>query len=566
MKKFKVLIAIVGALILTGCGQQNPAHEVFEEELALSKLNPKNIWTHVTFLADDAMEGRDTGSQGHLIAGNYVQSQFSLMGLKPIGGKSFIHPIPFRSTQLEENGASVTLVFDSSEFPGLASDLYMLKFLEDFLTFGSAVGENLSVTAPLVFAGFGTTATNFNYDDYKNIDATGKIVIVISGGPQSLPSDYSAHFGSTQTLIENAADHGAVGIIFISSTAREARLPWERMKNFITRPSLTWVGSDGNVGSGNPQIKAGITIKKDVAKKIFEFSGLNFEKIFANAENGDVRSFELKGEATISTKSKHSTLDSFNVISVLEGTDPVLKDEYVIYTAHLDHIGITHGGEGDLINNGAYDNATGVSIMLETARLMSMPENRPKRSVIFAAVTAEEKGLLGSAYMAKYPPVSAKKIIANVNIDMPILAGPTKDIIAWGSEHSTLQGVVERAAEKVGLYLGPDPWPEQGIFTRSDQYSFVKEGIPAVMLAPGIVPGDDANPGTVYLDKFLSSNYHKPSDDLNQPFDLKAAVRFSAVNYLIGLELANSPQTPKWLNNNFFGDTFAKDHDSGISD
>lgn len=558
MKNIKLTTAFAGVLFLAACGQQASTPSMSDGEIALEQLNPENIWTHVTFLADDAMEGRDTGSKGHLIAGNYVRSQFDQIGLKPIGRKDYFHPVPFRGSQLAEGGASATIK--------VGDETVELEFLNDFLAGGSSRGENLTASAPLVFVGRGTTAENFDYDDYKDIDVTGKIVVFVSGAPTSFPSDYRAHFGNFQVAIQNAADHGAVGTIMIPSKEFLARAPWEAMKRFVTRKGLTWVGPDGSTGNGATGINASIMITEEVASKLFEASGNNFEDILAALDNGESNSFELNAEATINTVTEHSTLDSFNVISVLEGSDPALKDEYVVYTAHLDHIGMNHGGDGDIINNGAYDNATGVSIMLETARVMSMPGNRPKRSVIFAAVTAEEKGLLGSAYMAKYPPVSAKKIVANVNIDMPILAGPTKDVIAWGSEHSTLQGVVNRAAEEMGLYLAPDPWPEQGIFTRSDQYAFVKEGIPAVMLAPGIVPGDDAEEGTVYLDKFLSENYHRPSDDLSQPFDLKAAARFSAVNYLIGLELANSPEKPKWLENNFFGDTFAKDHDSGISD
>ncbi len=558
MKKYKLSVIIIGTLLLAACGQQSIAPKISEGEAALKELNPKNIWTHVKFLADDAMEGRDTGSVGHKIAVNYVASQFAQMGLEPIGRKNYKHPVPFRGSQLREDGATASIKIGDKNIE--------LKFLKDFLTLGSALNENLVVSAPLIFVGRGITAPIFDYDDYEGIDATGKIVVYIDGAPDSFPSDHQAHFGSGNVAAQNAADHGAIGTISIQGTTNAARRPWKLMTRFATRKSLTWVGTDGNVGNGINGIDGSILITNEIATKLFEASDQNFEEVYKASHDGNASSFDLNATATIGTKSKHTTLDSFNVISVLEGSDPALKDEYVIYTAHLDHIGMAHGGEGDLINNGAYDNATGVGIMLETARVMAMPQNRPKRSVIFAAVTAEEKGLLGSAYLAKHPPVSAKKIIANVNIDMPILSAPSKDVIAWGSEHSTLQGVVERAAIEMGLYLAPDPWPEQGIFTRSDQYAFVKEGIPAVMLAPGIVKGDGVPEDTVYLDKFLSSNYHKPSDDINQPFDLDAAARFSAVNYLIGVELANSPEKPKWLKDNFFGDTFAKDHDSSISD
>jgi Zn-dependent M28 family amino/carboxypeptidase len=253
----------------------------------------------------------------------------------------------------------------------------------------------------------------------------------------------------------------------------------------------------------------------------------------------------------------HARVSSPNVVGFLEGSDPSLAATSVVLTAHLDHTGVLPQGNGDRINNGAYDNATGSAILLEVARVLAAQPVRPKRSVVVVLVTAEEKGLLGSDYFAHHPVKVAGRIVANVNLDMPVFLTASTDIVAFGSENSTLDEVVRKAVEDVGYTLSPDPMPEENIFVRSDQYSFVKRGIPAVYLVPGFTAKDPAVNGQQVFGGFLASHYHRPSDDLSLPMDLQALERFTRANLSIAQAIANDPVDPAWKPGNFFGKMFA---------
>jgi Zn-dependent M28 family amino/carboxypeptidase len=245
-------------------------------------------------------------------------------------------------------------------------------------------------------------------------------------------------------------------------------------------------------------------------------------------------------------------------VGVLEGSDPELKNEYVVFSAHSDHIGFAKTVKKDNINNGAMDNASGTSVMLETARLFSEMEEKPKRSILFVSVTGEEKGLLGADYFARNPTVPVTSMVANVNLDMPILTYEFADVIAFGANHSDLQESVEKAAANANIELSPDPWPEQALFTRSDHYAFVKQGVPSVFMVPGLKSKDPNVDGSKVFGQFLSMHYHKPSDDINQPFNWNAAETFTKVNAQIGWTLANQKNKPKWNDGDFFGNTFSK--------
>ena len=263
-------------------------------------------------------------------------------------------------------------------------------------------------------------------------------------------------------------------------------------------------------------------------------------------------------EINLESTSTHKSISSHNVVAILEGSDPRLKNEYVVYSAHSDHIGFAKTVKKDKINNGAMDNATGTSVLMETARLFSQLDERPKRSILFVAVTGEEKGLLGSDYYAQNPTVPEGSMVANVNLDMPILTYEFADVIAFGADHSDMKVSVSKAAEKIGLELSPDPMPEQALFTRSDHYSFVKQGIPAVFLVPGFKSAEPDIDGSKQFSNFLKTNYHKPGDDFSQDFNWKAATKFAEVNYHIGLTLANQAQRSSWNKGDFFGDTFSR--------
>jgi Zn-dependent M28 family amino/carboxypeptidase len=397
------------------------------------------------------------------------------------------------------------------------------------------------------------------HNDYHNINVKGKVVVSLSGKPKSFPSEEGAHFGSSREKLRHASENGAVGFITISTPTAEKVRPYQNLLNFLHTPSVRWLDKDGNPSGVYPQIKGAAYFSKEAAELLFAGSEQNLEQIYAILERDESpKGFDLAMDIQLESKSTHKPISSPNVVAILEGSDPKLKNEYVVYSAHSDHIGFAKTVKKDKINNGAMDNASGTSVLLETARMFSQLDVSPKRSIVFVAVTGEEKGLLGSDYYAQNPTVPVGSMVANVNLDMPILTYEFADVIAFGASHSDMKGSVAQAAKTIGLELSPDPMPEQALFTRSDHYSFVKQGIPSVFLVPGFKSADPDIDGSKQFSSFLKTNYHKPGDDFSQAFNWKAATKFAEVNYHIGLTLANQAQRSTWNEGDFFGDTFSK--------
>ncbi|WP_438865503.1 M20/M25/M40 family metallo-hydrolase, partial [Neptunicella sp.] len=297
---------------------------------------------------------------------------------------------------------------------------------------------------------------------------------------------------------------------------------------------------------------------QEAAAKLFANAPMSLEQIYQELEaDKSPVGFDLPVSVEMSKTSTHKLITSPNVAGVLVGSDPELKNEFVVYSAHSDHLGIAKSVAKDKINNGAMDNATGTAMLIETARMISEGPT-PKRSILFLAVTGEEKGLLGADYFAHNPTLPIDNIVADVNLDMPVLTYEFSDIIAFGANHSDLQKTVSEAAQKANLTLSPDPMPEQAIFTRSDHYAFVKQGVPSVFVVPGWTSTDPNVDGGKLFAQFLHTNYHKPSDDMNQDFNWKAAKKFAEVNAQIGLSIANQIERPKWNEGDFFGKTFGR--------
>jgi Zn-dependent M28 family amino/carboxypeptidase len=278
--------------------------------------------------------------------------------------------------------------------------------------------------------------------------------------------------------------------------------------------------------------------------------------MYAAGGKGAPKNFEFPVTATMKTVTEHTAAASANVVGVLRGDDPALENSYVVLTAHLDHEGIGPPVNGDAIYNGAYDNAAGCAVLLEVARTIAQAERRPRRSVLVVFVTAEERGLVGSDYFARNPTVPRASIVANVNLDMPLLQWPPADVVAFGAENSSLGAVAERAVANAGLKLAPDPMPEENLFVRSDQYSLVKQGVPAIFLVPGFTSKDPSKRGAEIFGSFMATHYHRPSDDLSLPLDLGAVAAFTRANYLITMAIANDPVAPTWKPGNFFGERF----------
>lgn len=490
-------------------------------------------------LAADDMEGREAGTRGHERAAGYVAGRYAAMGLEPAGdnGTYFQH-VPMRRYERAEEGNSLS-------FEGLGE----LEMFGDYIVSGTAQQESGSITAPLVFIGYGLDIPG--HDDFAGVDLAGAVAVRVYGGPEGLNSEESAHFRST--LNQRLSDRGAIGMLMMTTPKLEEIYSWERLVEVSSHDSsMTWVGPDGRAYSGGPNILASGYLSPEVSRELLDGLDFDYDDLIeaeATAEAA-LPSFALGQDVTINFASHFEDIDTPNVIGMMPGSDPEVADEYVILTAHLDHVGVqpTEEEGDDEIYNGALDNAVGVASMIEVARLLK--DNPPRRPVLVIALTAEEKGLLGSSYNAVNPTVPADQVVANVNLDMPVITYDFSDVVAFGAERSNLYPQVFAAVNAHGLVLSPDPQPEQGFFTRSDQYSYVRRGIPAVYLDLGFANGGEEAQGVVF-----DNHYHEPSDEI-ELIDFSALVRFTAVNHTIARNVANMEETPAWYQGDFFGEAF----------
>ncbi len=542
-----VLAGLLSLIVLSSCGE---AQKV--ETVATEKVNANNIKAHIEFLADDTLLGRDTGSAGYQVAANYVKSHFKQLGLTPMGEHDgFEQEVTFRKTTVDTDSVAMSIETTDGNVE--------LSFPDQFMMYGSSLSTQSSLTADAVFVGYGVVSKPFGYDDYAGLDVEGKIVVVLTGRPDDLPSEEGAHIGSGREKIRHAVEKGAVGFITLHTPKREKVRAFTKYSDHAGEPGFSWLDKQSVPFGSYPEIKGGAYIQHEYGHSLFVGAERNLEDIFADDTNNvAIKGFTLKSKVNLSKKSQHSQITSPNIIASIEGSDPVLKNEYVVFSAHLDHIGLTtHGDDEDKINNGALDNASGVSILLETARLLSSMPVKPKRSILFTVVTGEEKGLLGSSYFANNPTVPVMKMVANVNLDMPLILYPFANVIAFGSTHSSLADAVANAAKKVGISLSPDPMPEKALFTRSDHYNFVKAGIPSVFLMTGFKSKDPSIDGGKVFGDFFKNHYHQHSDETTLPINYDAAASFVEVNMMIGIEIADNEKRPTWNKNDFFGNTFA---------
>ena len=501
---------------------------------------------HVAFLSDDLLEGRDTGSRGHRIAAAYVASEFEALGLKPAGEKGgWYQEVPFRSATLGKPAPEVTISGPGGTKRWANGTAVLVR--------PSVAQTEQDISAPVVFAGYGIDAPAQGLDDYAGLDVRGKIVAVLAGTPADLPSELAAHFGDEKAAA--AERHGAIGLVTLPTAQSDRSFPFAKRLQYKDTPSLTWMGKDGRPYQEAPKVVIGATLDVPAAEALFAGATQSYAAVRAEAaKGGRPRGLGLKTTIRITRTSVHQQIASPEVAAILPGSDPKLAGEYVVLMAHLDHLGINKDAKPgeDAIYNGALDNAAGVATMIEVARALATGPEKPRRSVMFIANTAEEKGLLGADYFAHNPTVPIGGIVGLVDLDMPLLLYPFRDVIAFGADHATVAETVARAAREMGVALSPDPMPEQGIFTRSDHYMFVRQGVPAIMLATGFANGGDKAWGS-----FLSGNYHSVRDDMSQPILWDQGARFARLNYLITRDLADSDARPMWYKGDFFGDLFA---------
>jgi Zn-dependent M28 family amino/carboxypeptidase len=498
-------------------------------------------WGHVKVLADDNLEGRETGSEGLRQAERYIVEQVKKDGLQAAGsqesgGTSFYQPVKFESRRIVEKDSSLALVRNGKDEP--------LILGEDAL-FSTRVDLAPEVAAPLVFVGYGLTIPEKNYDDLAGLDLKDKVVVIVSGSPADMPPPLASHYQSSAERWKALRKAGAIGVIALPNPAA-MDIPWSRMALSRTQPSM---------GLADPQLNETVGEKFVVvfnpakAEMLFAGSAHTFQEVADLAKDRKpLPRFPLSVSVKAKTTVEKKEVESANVIAKWQGSDAKLAREYVVLSAHIDHLGIGEPINGDSIYNGAMDNASGSALLLDIASSLKTWPGSFKRSLLFVWVTGEEKGLLGSRYFTANPTVDPKSMVANVNVDMFLPIVPLKLLTVYGMAESDLGDMARRVAESEGVGVQPDPEPLRNIFIRSDQYNFVRRGIPA--LAMGVAP---TTPEEKQLFKdWLTHRYHAPSDDLNQPVDLAAAGKYEDIVRELLMKIADTPQRPQWKADSFF--------------
>jgi Zn-dependent M28 family amino/carboxypeptidase len=505
------------------------------------RADAQRWWKHVEVLADDNMEGRNTGSAGHKRAADYVASHFQKAGLEPAGtGGTFVQPVKFKTRRFVEARSTLAIVGDGKTVP--------LSFADD-ANVSMRVDTAASVDAPLVFVGYGLQIPEQSIDDLSALSAQlkGAIVVFLNTTPRTLPGPLQAHFNSAAERWRIYRAAGAVGAIGIQNP-KSMDVPWER--STLTRGQMQMALADAALDdTGGQQI--GVTMNPASAEKLFAGSGKTFADQLARLDAGQpIPGFVLPSRLKASIAVERGEVESQNVAAILRGADPQRRNEYVVLSAHLDHLGIADPPiNGDRVYNGAMDNASGIAALLEMATRLREASARPARSLLFLAVTGEEKGLLGSRYFAVHPTVPRTAVVANLNTDMFLPLFPLKTLTVLGLDESDLGRDVREVARAQGIGIQADPEPHRNRFVRSDQYSFIRQGVPALAFKVGY---DVNTPEAEISRKWTAERYHAVSDDLKQPVDLSAADKFVDVIGALAVRVANRTDRPTWNDASFF--------------
>ena len=544
------VLTVVSWLVWGAAAVAGPVEDKAAVQQAMQSIQGRGIRAHMRFLSDSLLEGRAPGTRGYQIAARYVQSEMEAAGLEPAGTKgSWYQTVPLRKSVVDAGQSSFSLIAAGKEEKLSDGKDYVLS--PDMLR-----GES-SVDAPVVFVGFGVTAPHQKYDDYTGVDVKGKIVAIIYGAPAKFPSTERAYYSDGLVKQRNAVAHGAVGIIDLMLPEDWKRYSWDWLRPQIESGDMRWLDAKGVPHDAYEPIKGKVLLNDAAGKKLFAGAPQTLEQVSEKARKGEPQAFPLAVSARLHVVSAQTAIESANVVGKIEGSDPALRDQYVVYTAHVDHLGICPPAGGDHVCHGAVDNASGTATLLEVARAYAGLPKAPRRSIVFVFVTGEEMGLLGSDYYANFPTVSRKAIVANVNIDgAPGIYYAMRDVVAMGPEHSSLAKNVDSAARELGYDLSPDPMPEEVSFIRSDQYSFVLQGIPAVYITDGVKAVDGKVDGLNVLKLWLNTRYHTPGDNMEQPLDFESAAKGTRLNFLIGYEVAQQDERPVWNQGDFFGTTF----------
>jgi Zn-dependent M28 family amino/carboxypeptidase len=497
----------------------------------------KTWWDTVKVISDDKYEGRDTGSKGERQAQEYIVGKLKELGVQPAGSDGFFQSVKLRTLEIDEPGSKLSLVFD-----GQALQLN----LGEQAFFSTRYPSAPKVDAPLVFVGYGLNIPENKYNDFAGLDLTNKVAVILTGSPADIPSALSAHYQSRAERWKALKAAGAIGVIQIPNPA-SMDLPWSRMALNRNHPSMDLVGPEFDETAG---AKLAVTFNPVYADLLVQGTGHKFAELADLAKDRKpLPHFPLKMTVSATTVTHSQNLDSTNIVARIPGTDPKLKDEYVVLSAHIDHVGIGEPINGDRIYNGAMDNGSGSSLLLDIARSLKETHTTLKRSLLLVWVTGEEKGLLGSKYFAEHPTVTAKSMIADINTDMFLPIVPLKVLTVYGLAESDLGDRATEVGAHLNLQVQPDPLPLLNVFIRSDQYNFVRHGIPSLMIDVGAVPGSDE---AAAIKAWRTERYHAPSDDADQPVDLATAAGYEEFIRALIIEVANDPNRPKWKQDSFF--------------
>lgn len=515
----------LAAASLAACAGQGD-HLTVDE--AADSLDFDGFLAHMEALSSDAMEGRRPGTAGYDNAAAYLIEQVQALGLEPGGvDGTYRQPITFRRARVEEGSATFSIGGDA------------LEYGTDFALNARVIEASTQVLdAPVVFAGYGISAADMGYDDFAGIDVANKLVIVLGGAPDDFGSLERTVLTSSKTRDQELRTRGAAGIIGVQPDGPVSN----RGRTHYLTPELPVTDA-----FSSEELRAAVVVPRSVVAQWITAAGRNLDEIEASLQAGEPQSFDLDVRASVEGRYEHEDFESANVAALLPGSDPELRDEHLVMTAHLDHLGVGIPLDGDSIYNGTLDNASGSAAILTLASALSRME-APRRSILFLWVTAEESGLLGSEYFARFPTVEEPgRVVANQNIDgvMGMIAAST-DLLAFGYEHSNLSDAVDYAVEHVDMPVSPDPTPDQNLFVRSDQYSFVRQGIAAIWVQAARDAVDPNVDAQAELNRWIVERYHKPTDDLDQPVDMLGVRNELVSNLYVTHYIANELDAVVW--------------------
>lgn len=513
-------------------------------DTAVQTASADDIKASITYLADDKLLGRQPGKPGFQMAADYVINELTNYGVKPAGeNNGWTQQVRFRRTFAGKSG-SVELTVNGKKIDSI-------KYGTDIFIYPDPVHPTVSSSGTLTFAGYGITDKQLGYDDYTGLDVKGKIVVIVRGAPKSFPSSNASHNMDLITIQKNAAAHGAKGVIIAvgDSTARPILANPGRRGTYSIMDEKGVPVVSRNYFKGVEMLgMVGYKTLRTLARS----AGKDASTILPLLKEGKKFSFPINAIISTSADFEYQDIAGFNIVGKIEGSDRKLKKQYVVHSAHLDHLGVGTPVQGDSIYNGAHDNASGVASLLQIAKIYHNLKDKPKRSILIVMVTGEELGDLGSGYFASHPTVPVKSMVADVNTDMPTIIAPLLSVTALGAEHSSLAQTVDEASAYLDLTVEPDPEPEQNRFVRSDQYSFVVHGIPALHIKYGARTPDGKNNLNDLVKVWRAKYYHKPQDDINGMFDFDAGRKYAQLNFLIGYIVANTKDRPTWNKGDIF--------------